>query len=334
VRECFTPYKPQAKSLAVVEQANEIIDEYAVQGFTLTLRQLYYQFVARDLIANRISEYRRLGRIIRDARDGGLIDWAAIEDRTREVNVHNAWDSPASIVESSVQDYQEDLWRNQVYRPEVWIEKDALLGVIEGVCTEYRVPYFAHRGNNSQTLQHEAGKRFAGFLDQGLIPLVLHLADHDPNGIDMTRDNQSRAAGTLCPCRRRGPSNRPQHGPGAPLSSAAQLRQGNRHPHRRLRQTVPHRQVLGTGRAVTDGDRRPDPCRNRPNDRLGEVVCGESLRSARAPAITGRGYTLGQGPEIADHMTSKREQHFWDIASVGVVIAALLIAAALVFATS
>jgi hypothetical protein len=67
-----------------------------------------------------------------------------------------------------------------------------LLGVIEDACTEFRVPYFAHRGNNSQTLQYQAGKRFAAYLDQGLIPVVLHLADHDPNGIDMTRDNRER----------------------------------------------------------------------------------------------------------------------------------------------
>jgi hypothetical protein len=57
---------------------------------------------------------------------------------------------------------------------------------------ELRVPYFAHRGNNSQTLQYQAGKRFARYLDLGLIPLILHLADHDPNGIDMTRDNEER----------------------------------------------------------------------------------------------------------------------------------------------
>jgi hypothetical protein len=66
--------------------------------------------------------------------------------------------------------------------------------VIEDVCTEFRVPYFAHRGNNSQTLQYEAGKRFAEFFDHGLIPVVLHLADHDPKGIDMTRDNRERLA--------------------------------------------------------------------------------------------------------------------------------------------
>ena len=102
--------------------------------------------------------------------------------------------SPDHIISEDAEVYREDLWGGQRYRPEVWIEKDALIGVIEGVCTELRVPYFAHRGNNSQTLQYQAGKRFAGYLDHGLIPLVLHLADHDPNGIDMTRDNIERLA--------------------------------------------------------------------------------------------------------------------------------------------
>jgi hypothetical protein len=186
--EVFIPYKPHAATLVVVEQANTIIAEYLAQGFTLTLRQLFYQTVARALLPNSFNEYKRLGTIVRNARDGGLVDWDAIEDRTREVNNHASWNGPADIIDSAADSYRADLWQGQRHRPEVWIEKDALLGVIEGVCTELRVPYFAHRGNNSQTLQYQAGKRFAEYLDQGLIPLVLHLADHDPNGIDMTRD--------------------------------------------------------------------------------------------------------------------------------------------------
>jgi len=193
-RETFIKYSPRRASLAIIEQANTIIEEYQEQGFLLTLRQLFYQFVARDLLPNSQSQYKKLGRIVRNARDGGLIDWDAIEDRTREVNTHSSWESPRDIIAQDASDYREDPWLGQKYRPEVWIEKDALLGVIEGICTQFRVPYFAHRGNNSQTLQYQAGKRFEAYFDQGLIPLVLHLADHDPNGIDMTRDNRERLA--------------------------------------------------------------------------------------------------------------------------------------------
>jgi hypothetical protein len=189
--ELFREHRFNASTQSVVDQANTIIAEYIDQGFTLTLRQLFYQFVARDLIQNTRSEYKRVCRIVGDARDAGLIDWDAIEDRTREVYTYAFWDDPSERIRSAVASYREDLWAGQDNRPEVWIEKDALLGVIEGVCGEFRTPYFATRGNCSQTLLY-AGQRFAEYIDQGLIPQVIHLADHDPNGIDMTRDIRER----------------------------------------------------------------------------------------------------------------------------------------------
>jgi hypothetical protein len=193
-REVFVPYRPQKATLAIVEQANTIIAEYLDQGLKLTLRQLFYQFVARALLENVFQNYKRLGRIVSDARDGGLIDWDAMEDRVREVHTHSAWDDPADMIDTAARWYAENLWRGQMYRPEVWIEKAALLGVVEGVCNELRVPYFATIGNSSQPLLYDAGKRFATYLDRGLTPLVLHLADHNPNGIDMTRDVMERLA--------------------------------------------------------------------------------------------------------------------------------------------
>lgn len=161
--EVFIPYKPHPKTLVVVEQANAIIDEYRADNLRLTLRQLFYQFVARALLSNTFKNYRRLLAIVNNARDGGLIDWEAMEDRVREVVTHSAWDSPADIVKSTADSYQEDLWATQPYRPEVWIEKAALLGVIEGVCAVLRVPYFANIGNASQTLLYEAGRASAAF---------------------------------------------------------------------------------------------------------------------------------------------------------------------------
>ena len=86
--ELFVPWKPHAATLTVVEQVNTIIEEYLAQGFTLTLRQLFYQTGARALLENTFQQYKRLGTIIRNARDAGLVDWDAIEDRTREVNTH------------------------------------------------------------------------------------------------------------------------------------------------------------------------------------------------------------------------------------------------------
>ena len=192
--EAFETFRFQAKTLLIIEQTIAIIEEFLALGFVLTLRQLFYQFVSRALIENTQAEYKRLGTIIKNGRRAGLIDWDAIEDRTRNVRSRPSWESPADIIADAATQFQADLWRWQDFRPEVWIEKDALLGVIEGVCEEWRLPSFACRGNNSESEQRKAGKRFAALRAAGVTPIVFHLGDHDPNGIDMTRDNRDRLA--------------------------------------------------------------------------------------------------------------------------------------------
>ena len=179
-------------SLSIVTKANEIIEEYAAQGFILTLRQLYYQFVARDLMENKQSEYKRLGSIINDARLTGLVDWNAIEDRTRNLESNSHWSGPGEILRSASESYRVDLWNDQDCRPEVWIEKEALVGVIEQVCRDLDVPWFACRGYNSQAEQWRAGMRLRRYASDGQVPVILHLGDHDPSGLDMTVDNRNR----------------------------------------------------------------------------------------------------------------------------------------------
>lgn len=178
-------------SKQIIEHANEIIGEYLDQGFDLTLRQLYYQFVARDLIANKQSEYKRIGSIVNYARLAGLIDWDAIVDRTRSLRSLAHWTSPGEIIAACASQYRIDKWAPefQKYRPEVWIEKDALTGVIRKVCNNFDVPYFSTRGYTSQSEAWAAGHhRIKGCLDRGQTPIIIHLGDHDPSGLDMTRD--------------------------------------------------------------------------------------------------------------------------------------------------
>lgn len=190
--QCFVPKDFRYGTRAIIRQANDIIAEYSRAGFQLTLRQLYYQFVARDLIPNKQTEYKRLGEILNDARLAGLVDWDAIIDRTRNLETLAAWQTPTSILSAVAQQYREPVWDDQPHYVEVWIEKDALIGVIEGVCEELRVPYFACRGYTSQSEMWAAGRRFREKIDSGQNVTVIHLGDHDPSGIQMSEDNQNR----------------------------------------------------------------------------------------------------------------------------------------------
>jgi hypothetical protein len=95
---CYVPRKFQPDALDMISKANVIVEQYAAQGYDLTLRQLYYQFVSRGYIANRMSEYKRLGSVINDARLAGLIDWNRIEDRTRNLEKLASWQDPAELI--------------------------------------------------------------------------------------------------------------------------------------------------------------------------------------------------------------------------------------------
>ena len=179
-------------SRRVISQANAIIQEYVGQGFNLTLRQLYYQFVARGLLENTQRSYKRLGNIIADGRNAGFVDWLAIEDRTRSVRSNVHWDSPVDILKSCAKQFHYDLWATQRHRVEVWIEKDALLGVFDQVCVDLDVSLFSCRGYTSQSEVWSAGRRMMYNAKKGQIPVVLHFGDHDPSGVDMTRDTTDR----------------------------------------------------------------------------------------------------------------------------------------------
>lgn len=183
----------RASSLATVTRANQIVAEYAAQGFDLTLRQLYYQFVSRGWIPNNQREYKKLGDAVSTGRMAGLIDWSAIVDRTRNVRTNSHWDSPTDIIKACARQFQIDKWRNQEAYCECWIEKDALVGVIENVCRTNDVPFYACRGYSSASEVWEAGRnRFMQKVEGGKKCTILYLGDHDPSGIDMTRDVRER----------------------------------------------------------------------------------------------------------------------------------------------
>jgi hypothetical protein len=191
-RLAYEAWNPGADALSMVHTANVICQEYAEQGYDLTLRQLYYQFVARDLLPNNLRSYKRLGDYVNRARMAGLMDWSFIVDRTRNLRSTSHWADPASVIQAAADSYRIDKWATQDVRVEVWVEKEALAGIVERSADEHDVAWFACRGYVSQSEQWAAGQRFLRYLQAGQRVVILHLGDHDPSGIDMTRDVRDR----------------------------------------------------------------------------------------------------------------------------------------------
>ncbi|CAA2367807.1 hypothetical protein [Xylella phage Bacata] len=190
-RERYKEITFKTKTLAQIDRMNAIIEEYLDAGYTLTVRQLFYQLVSRDIIPNNEKSYKQTTSIVNDARIAGLIDWDAIEDRTRSFEQRSRWSRPQDILTASARQYHTDPWATQEKRLFLVVEKEALVGVFSRVCHEFDVPLLAARGYPSASVVRDFAKREIEESD-GKDVVILHFGDHDPSGIDMTRDLEER----------------------------------------------------------------------------------------------------------------------------------------------
>lgn len=182
MKQAYIEHNFKPASLALIETIDEICADYRRQGFVLTVRQLYYQLVARNIIPNTERSYKNTTSLVNDARLAGHIDWDAIEDRTREFISRPRWGDAKDFLGVVMPQYHSDLWEGQENRVFVVVEKEALAGVLEGICREYDVPLLAARGYPSVSVLREFARddilRYSSAQDVK----ILHLGDHDPSG--------------------------------------------------------------------------------------------------------------------------------------------------------
>jgi hypothetical protein len=179
----------------VVSAVNRIFEEYHVR---LTVRQIYYRIISPpfQLFPNDRNHYVGFDYILTRARERGDVDWTRIEDRGREVYGGDSGFKDISefltwqIQTIDAAQYRKPMWQDQPTYLEVWVEKDALSQLVRSVASQYYVVTFPTRGYSSFTLIQEALRRMRDY--QGKEIKVLDLRDHDPSGIDMSRDAEER----------------------------------------------------------------------------------------------------------------------------------------------
>ncbi len=191
-REQFKDHRFQAKSEQMIAVCNSIVDRYQAQGLRLTLRQLYYQLVVINAVPNTDRAYDNLGALVSDARLAGRIDWDAIEDRIRMPRTPLEFLDPQHRLEAAIANYRLDRWAGQEYYVELWVEKDALAGVLQPIASAHHITLMVNRGYSSQTAMHDAYERFGDASGEGKGSVLLYLGDHDPSGEDMVRDINDR----------------------------------------------------------------------------------------------------------------------------------------------
>lgn len=202
----------RTKAIAFIEIINRVIEGYQRQGYSITLRQLYYRCVAKKLFPedqryslvnnkwvrdpkgtmNCQPNYDWLGITVSNGRRVGLIDWEAIVDRTRFLRRPSTWETPAGILGVAAGQFEVDRWKDQTSYVELWFEKDALLNVFERAADTKQLPIFSNRGYVSDSAIWEAAQRIIRLTEDGRKAHILHFGDHDPSGLDMSRDVEER----------------------------------------------------------------------------------------------------------------------------------------------
>jgi len=177
----------QKQSLELLEQVQEIIDSY---DFALTLRQIYYQLVAKQIIPNKQNYYHKLSRLCVMGRDEGILPEEGFADRLREVDKLSSWVDLNEFMETVRRSYHKDKWQNQDRYLEIWTEKDALRGVLSQVTYQYDVSLMVARGQLSRTAIYEASKRYKIKSDKECY--LYYCGDFDPSGLSIYESIKER----------------------------------------------------------------------------------------------------------------------------------------------
>jgi hypothetical protein len=170
----------RAKTLVLITEALKVLREHN----PMTLRQVYYQLVARHIIDNSRSEYQRLSNALVKARQEGLLPWGWLEDRTRKPRQSAMWEDLSDFLRTVRSAYRKDIWAKQERYVEVWLEKEALAGIFEPIANKYGVTVVVGRGYNSWSALHEAAQRIE-LMDKDAV--LLYFGDFDPSGEDIAR---------------------------------------------------------------------------------------------------------------------------------------------------
>jgi len=160
----------------IIPRVKEMVSGYSYRP---TLRQIFYRLVAALLISNTEPTYKSLSRATVDAREMGIIDPLAFQDRVRKGEKGIALDQLRQWPDQ----YTRPLWTTQQMMPIIWLEKDALFTPVTEIAGRYRVKVYAARGYSS--FIYEAAQ---DILAVNKPVKVLQLTDFDPSGEDMVRD--------------------------------------------------------------------------------------------------------------------------------------------------
>jgi hypothetical protein len=151
----------------------------------MTVRQVFYRLVSNGVIAKSEAEYKStVVRLLGEMRRAGEIPFGWIADNTRWMRKPDTHRSLESMLRNTAEGYRRQVWDNQDAYVEIWLEKDALSGVLYQETAKWDVPLMVTRGYPSLTYLHSAAEAIA---EEGKPAHLYYFGDYDPSGVDIPR---------------------------------------------------------------------------------------------------------------------------------------------------
>lgn len=185
----FRKAKLGSKNMGLLAKVHQVIAQYDAMGYKLTLRQLYYRLVSKNVVENVVKSYDRLSHILTEGRMGGLIDWNSIEDRIRVPNLVYYNDDVEDAINDAHKHFRLDRQADQDNYIELWVEKDAISNILKRKTHHYGIRLMVNRGYSSTTAMYDAYCRIESAIDRGQQAHILYLGDFDPSGKQMVDED-------------------------------------------------------------------------------------------------------------------------------------------------
>jgi hypothetical protein len=179
-----SPIKRTRRTRAEIEALDDALVEIVDQFRPVTVRQVFYQAVNRTLVPKSETKgYRVVQRRLVVLRESGVISYGSIVDGTRYVHGHRRYHDLDEFTTYAAGLYRKDYWSTSEVNVEVWLEKDALKGVlVPTVVNECGLGLHVTRGFASITYLQEAAEDIES---DGRPTYVYVLTDFDPSGVSI-----------------------------------------------------------------------------------------------------------------------------------------------------
>lgn len=180
-----SPTKSKRRTKAQMQEVRDAIIDVVAEQYPMTVRQVFYQLVSRGVIEKTENEYKTtVCRLLGELRRDGSIPYHWIADNTRWQRKPDTYSGLGQMLRYSQQFYRRSVWDDQDCYVEVWLEKEALAGVLVDVTAEWDVPLMVTRGYPSISYVHEAALAIRA---QGKPAYLYYFGDRDPSGVDIDR---------------------------------------------------------------------------------------------------------------------------------------------------